>query len=406
MKKATHVIFLLCSAAVVAYIGFLAVQRGYSRGRMNDKPMLARGVAAEPTASEGSETRSAEERARIASAVPPALNEILLDVYAFNLDSDREDEQVLVIRRTDDPTGVIRLVVADYISASRAWARAWEGYTAITKIQTLQILVKDVVGDHIPNIVAIGINDRGEQALSVFWRTSPARESRSPLYFLKICEVVGDSVLIVETDRPESYKLGQTNAEPWAVTVSYRDPESENILDQIQETWKWNFSRRAYERILTERIPGALIERRLATKILDGTVKTFERYIDGIWYKINQDPRAAGTPFVVFNSRDRTLSFFSDNVLEPYTWEDSHPTRYGIFIGSRSTAVRTLRRLIDVELTGHETVSIRLFQDMRLRADVTEQWNGVYRRMTPELAAAIRRRPPVDRTATVSVTGD
>lgn len=406
MKRATQILFLLCSIAAAAYIAFLAVDAPGVRSQGDETPMLARSVAAEPRSEGGGADRTVEDRARTASEIPTASNEILLDVYSFNLDSDQEDEQVLVIRRTDDPSGFLRLIVADYLPANRAWVRAWEGSTAVTKVQTLQILVKDVVGDHIPNIIAVGMNDRGEQGVSIFWRTPPARENRSPLFYTKICEVSGDSVTIEETERPESYKLGQTNAETWPVTVYHRDPESENYLDQIRETWEWNFTRKAYERVLIERIPGAQIERQLVTRILDGTVETFQRYLEGIWYRASADPRTPGSQFVIFDTREKTLSFFRENVMEPYLWEDSHSTRYGIFIGSRSSAVKTLRRLIDVELTGHETISLRIFQDIRLKADVTEQWNGSYRKMNSEMASTFRKENPVIRPRQAALAGE
>ena len=406
MRKATQLLFLLCSVVAVAYIGYLAIDAQRVRLQRDEKPMLARSVAAEPLPEEGSERRSVEERARAASEIPPAANEILMDVYSFNLDSDLEDEQVLAVRRTDDPSGLLRLVVADYLPANRAWVRAWEGSTAVTKVQTLQILVKDVVGDHIPNIISVGMNDRGEQAVSIFWRTPPTRENRSPLSYSKICEVSGDSVTIEETERPESYKLGQTNAETWPVTVYHRDPESDNYMDQIRETWEWNFIRKSYERVLVDKIPGAQIERQLITRILDGTVGTFERYLEGIWYKASSDPRAPGAQFVIFDPREKALFFYGENVMEPYQWEDSHSTRYGIFIGSRSSAVKTLRRLIDAELIGHESISLRIFQDIRLKADVTEKWNGAYRKMNPELAATFRKETPVTQPPTGSLSGD
>ncbi len=406
MKRTAQILFLLCSVCAVLGIGFLVLVP--RRGRMfeDEKPMLARSVMAEPLASEGSIPRSSEERIRSASEIPPEPNEILLDVYPFNLDSDQEDEQILVVRRTDDPSGLLRLVVADFLPSGRVWVRAWVGSTSITKIRTLQILVKDVVGDHIPNIIAVGINDRGEQAVSIFWRVTPPGDTRSPLHYSKICEVAGDSVIIEETERPESYKLGQTNAETWPVTVYHRDPDSDNYLDQIRETWEWNFSNKAYSRVREERIPGAQIERRLVTGILDGTVDTFEGYLEGIWYKASVDPRSSAARLVIFDPLERTLSFHEENVTETYQWEDSHSTRYGIFIGSRSTAVKTLRRLIDVELTGRETVSLRIFQDMRLKADVTENWNGTYKKMTAELAAAFRKEDPVVSRSDASLSGN
>lgn len=395
MKRLTHLFFLLCSVGAVVCIAYLVLDPQRARRLQDEKPMLARSVAADSAGTADRPFPSVEDRERATSEIPPASNEILLDVYAFNLDSDQEDEQVLVMRRTDDPSGLLRLVVADYILASRSWVRAWEGSTAVTKIRTLQVVAKDVVGDHIPNIVAVGMNEKNEQVVSIFWRSSPPVETRSPLYYSKICEVAGDAVTIEETERPESYKLGQTNAETWPVTVYHSDPASDNYLDQIRETWEWNFSKKVYEQTQREHIPGAQIERRIVTEILDGNVETFKRYVEGIWYKATTDPRSPSAQFVVFDPRENTLSFYGQDVMESYLWEDSHSTRYGIFIGSRSSAVKTLRRLIDVELTGRDTISLRIFQDIRLKADVTEQWNGGYKKMNAELAEAFLKERPV-----------
>ena len=190
------------------------------------------------------------------------------------------------------------------------------------------------------------------------------------------------------------------------MTVYHRDPESENYMDQIRETWAWNFTRKSYERVLVERIPGAQIEKQIVTRILDGTVETFERYLEGIWYKASTDPKAPGAQFVIFDPRDKSLFFYGNNVMEPYQWEDSHSTRYGLFIGSRSSAVKSLRRLIDAELIGHESISLRIFQDIRLKADVTEKWNGAYRKMNPELAATFRKETPVTQTRSGTLSGD
>ena len=195
------------------------------------------------------------------------------------------------------------------------------------------------------------------------------------------------------SDRADSYKLGQSSAESWPISIWRADPSAGNYLDQIKETWKWNSAVNSYVSSSTERIPGASIARRIAESLLDGTTETFEQFLDGIWYKESTDPLSAEALFVTFQPRDGALLFSAQGIVEIYEWENSNSTRYGLYIACRNQSVRNLRRLMDVELVSTDTINLRVFQDLRIKADISAKWDGRYRKLGQEMAKAFRLQP-------------
>ncbi|MBN1243766.1 MAG: pallilysin-related adhesin [Spirochaetales bacterium] len=384
MKRFAAFTFLFAALGVLAAV-IIFVTRSDSPSAQAT-PALARRSIVEAAAGDAPEFETSSAEARPSANIPLSGAETLLDVLAFNLDADQEDEQVLVVKRDDEAS--IRIVVADYDPEAREWIRSWEGVSAATKIKTFQVIVSDLVGDRNLDLVCSGMDEEGEQTMTVFWRSVSAEE---PSAYVPIASIRADSIIIEETDRPESYKLGQTNGESWKIAAYSRDEESDNLLDQVRETWAFSFRDGVYVSESVEKIPGAQIEQRTIARLLTGDADAFERFLDGIWYRETDSPNGPNARLVVFDPFADEIHFIADGLIESYGWEDSHPTRYGIFIGGRSMAVASMRRLMDVELTGSNRVGLRIFQDLRIKADISEQWNGRYRKMGPGDSEAFAR---------------
>jgi hypothetical protein len=60
---------------------------------------------------------------------------------------------------------------------------------------------------------------------------------------------------------------------------------------------------------------------------------------------------------------------------------------------------------MDIELASAESVSVRVFQDYRIKADISGRWDGKYRRLTPDIAAAFRRSPAMAKNAPSDIGG-
>lgn len=402
MKRISHTVFYISVAVALAATAFFFFSA--KTGSVADEPVSSRAVEA---GSAAGHTRTAAElssNTASTSSIPLEDNETLLDLYAFNLDYDDEEEQILVIRESDDPAGIVKVVLADYSPLSKKWSRTWKGSTLVTKNKTFQVSVSDLIGDHNLNIICTGMNDANEQTMTVYWKSEDQGQGRG-MTFVKVFEQAGSTVIIESSERPDSYKLGQSNAESWPVSVWKADASSGNYLDQIRELWRWSFYDKAYLLVSTERIPGASIARKMAESILDGKAETFKAFLDGTWYRETLDPLSSNALFITFQSRDESVLFSGDGLIEVYGWENSNPTRYGLYIASRNQAVQNLRRLMDIELASADSINVRVFQDYRIKADISGKWDGRYRRLSQDMATAFKKQPSMASPSPVDLSG-
>ncbi|PKL09654.1 MAG: hypothetical protein CVV51_02685 [Spirochaetae bacterium HGW-Spirochaetae-7] len=402
MKRYTHSIFIF---AIVAALGAIAYFYASSiHDRASNEPVRFRTLEAGAKPSDPKAATDTGFGSRETSSIPLEPNETLLDLYSFNLDYDDEEEQVLVIRESDDPSGTIHIVLADYSPFSKKWGRSWKGDTLITKVKTFQVSVNDLIGDHNLNIVCSGMNDANEQTMTIYWKAQEL-DQRQGTTFMKIFEQAANAVLVESSERPDSYKLGQSNADSWPVSVWRSDAASGNYLDQLKETWRWSFADKSYILASAERIPGASIARKKAETILDGTADTFKTFLEGTWYKEASDPLSKDALFITFQSRDDSIMFSGDGIIEVYAWENSNPTRYGLYIASSNQSVRNLRRLMDIELATTDSVNVRVFQDYRIKADISGRWDGRYRKLGTEMAKSFKRPPAMAMAANLELSG-
>ncbi len=389
MKRYTHNFFLaviILALALLAY--FLLASRSEN---IKKKPEPVRTRSLTPNSGQSTETANREPAARLTSAIALEPQETLLDLYAYNIDfEDEEEEQILIVRRTSDVTGMLRVVIADYSSQTKRWTRAWEGITLATKIKTFQLSIQDLIGDHNLNIICQGINESNEQTMTVFWKSG---DNGQGIHFSTVFAAAGDRVELQTTERPESYKLGQSNAESFPIFLWKADKANPGSLDKKKETWNWDFSIKSYKKISDEIVTGSITNQLLVDSILDGKVETFTGFLDGIWYKDSIDPLSNQALFITFQARDKTLFFSSEGSVEQFAWETSDLNRYGIYISCRNQSVRNLRRLINIELSAPNSIEIRVFQDLRIKAEIAKKWDGTFRRLSDEIAKSSRKPP-------------
>lgn len=397
MRRNTHIFFLLAVLVVLAVSAFVYYSNRKSV-KNTSEPVSYLSFEAGWADSGGLDSASLSmqdnrEQNRLSSNITLEADETLLDLYSYNLDYDDDEEQVLVTRRASDESGALRIVVADYSPTARRWYRAWEGVTAISQIKTLQVTAIDLIGDHNINLICTGMNKLGEQSMTVFWKTD-SNDNRQPgPGFMKIFEDSGNSITIESDERSESYKMGQTNAESWAIIVHKPDPFSDNFLDQIKETWAWDFAEKHYLLVNNEQIPGASIARKLTDSILDGSAETFENWLEGIWFQEGIDPLSPDALFITFEPRGRAVLFSRNQITETYNWETSNSTRMGLYISSTNRSVSNLRRYVELELESADSIKLRVFQAIKIKADTTDRWDGTYRKLSAEAAKVFRKQP-------------
>jgi hypothetical protein len=373
MKRIVQVIFLLASALALASSIYFLVQ-GRSGAAAAARPVATRQVQPESVVPAKTAAPSLEPAVPI-NHVPALPNEVILNVTSFNVDQEEGDQQVLTVRKTDRADGYLSIVVADYIPQKKAWIRSWEGDTLSTKLTTFSIQAKDLVGDHSLDFVCTGMDDSGEQTITVF-RRGPGSAGYS-----EILKLAADSIAVGESDRSESYQLGQTNGESWPIFAFSADKGSTNVLDQVKDRYGWDPKKGQYLKAGSERIPGAQVEREIVSKVLTGSESDFESFLQGVWYETSKGPSDPGTRLLVFDRAAGSIAFYRTEAQEVFRWTESHSTRYGLYVRCQNESVDNLVRLMNIELTGSDLVAVRVFEDLQMKMDPEDRWDGNYRKL-------------------------
>jgi len=378
MKKLVQALFLTVCVISLGVAVYFFVQNRSAAAEAN-RPVTTRKLLSSQGEDGPDEREVKAEKEATTNHIAALPNEVVLDVSTANLDQDEGDEQILTVRKTDKAGDHLSIVVADYVPQRRGWVRAWEGETLATKLSTFQIQIEDLLGDHNLDIICTGMDNDNNQTLSAFRRiTGP---DPAVLCYAPAAAIAADSVVVETQERSEGYQLGQTNGVSWNIAAYASDKESQNLLDQVKTTFAWDPHHDGYIEKERQKIPGAQVEREAAARVLTGKEKDFEGFLQGAWYESGKSPTDPSTRMLVFDRSGDSIIFYSLDAQEDFTWSESHSTRYGLYIGCQNESVSNLRRLMDIELTGSDRISVRVFEDLQMKVDTEDRWDGSYQKL-------------------------
>ncbi|TVQ23266.1 MAG: hypothetical protein EA382_10365 [Spirochaetaceae bacterium] len=297
-----------------------------------------------------------------------------------NLDFDENEEQIIVFKRRDDPDDLIRLLVVTYDSVRNAWIRSWEGVTNATSTRSFTVYTDDLVGDHEQEIVAFGINSRGEQTLDVFRRTSDALGFG--LSYTRILSIEADITIRVESvPRSEAYEAMATVSAPsYPVIAERRDPESRNDFDAVRTTYFWDYPSRRYVAGLVESVSGEAVQDDRLRALFAGTEANFEQFLHGPWFRSSD---AGDLQIAYFGARDRSVVFHSRDLQQAFMWANSTKPVYGrgVQLIVVNENLQTVKRLINVTVQGVNEITVAI--------QGSDGLGGTYARLTGPLQASI-----------------
>ena len=176
--------------------------------------------------------------------------------------------------------------------------------------------------------------------------------------------------------------MGIGPGQSFNISAFSRDPNSENILDQIETIFAFNNGSGRYEAASNTRIPGAQIEQRRVRELL-GNLRAFETFISGLWHFVTPQGTIDWGQYVYFDPQSREVVFFGDETQQVFRWQNSTVTRYGLYISSQNISISTLRRAVDIELESLDSIRIRVFEDLRPQLWGHTSWDGSYRKAAP-----------------------
>jgi hypothetical protein len=304
--------------------------------------------------------------------------EILVALLNEDLNGDLEDEQIIAFRNLLESDSPLYLTYIERDPMTGEYKRVWTASTAATRPDTISLYTQDLVGDRGVCIIFTGMNSLGEQTLTAF-RKNPYYEAGSPL-FTKIAELrIEGSVKINVIERTQAYQMGMARGQSYSISAFSRDPDSDNIMDQLEITYNFSSQTEFYEQGRITRIPGAQIEQQKVRELL-GSQRAFIEFVDGLWYYVSPQGTLDLRQYIYFDPINKEIIFFGDETQQAFLWQNSYSLRYGLSIRSQNIAVSTMRRSIDIELESLDSIRIKIFDDVNLKFDVNAPWDGSYRK--------------------------
>ncbi|MFW5795856.1 MAG: pallilysin-related adhesin [Alkalispirochaeta sp.] len=289
-------------------------------------PEASEGIALSREGSSGLAIQGAEEAINPRVELPDEM--LFISAQDANLDIDEPEEQIVVVKRRDDPEDRIRIVVADFDTLRNTYRITWEGKTLATNIRTFAVSSQDLIGDHVDEIVGVGTDRQGRQTMDVF-RRQQDEATATGIAYERIFSVATDgSIEIASQQRSDSYRTLQSNGRSFPIDVYRQNRETETPLDLIMTRWTWN------------------------------------------------DPES------------REVVLFHEDRQERYEWMNSYKTLYaegpGLWMNLRNDVLSTVRLQLSLTILGVDT--------MQLSVDGAEYWNGSYQRMTSGIQSGVLRR--------------
>ena len=312
-------------------------------------------------------------------------DETLLGVVTNDFDGDGYEDQVNIVKTSSSPYLV--LIVGLYNPRSGLYERSATLATNITQFKTFACAGIDVTGNHKNMLVYQGAAESGHSVLRIF---NGARSEDGKF----VLELIGDfdsdgSVFIQQIERNEAYELSQakgTSFPVWVYSSAQDAQDGSSAQDQVQTMYDWNESQGKYIKVRSMKIAQSRIAAEELARIQDGTVATFAKFLDGLWYKTENS--GEGIRYIFFDYTNSEVIFQYQDSEEVYSWLESNVRGGSIYFSSVNKSIANLQRRFDIAPVSLDEIRMRVQDDVRMIIGESNLWDGNYKKMSPKSAAA------------------
>lgn len=363
MRRLVPVVLVLV-AALLAFLFF-------SRSLFVSDPDSPKARVVVPLAGGGGDAAGAGQAG--SSFLPLSDDETLISTVEADVDDDGFEDQISVLRTAGSPT--LSIVVGLYSEEAQGYVRSLTIPTEISQVRTFACTVMDVVGDHTNALVYQGVGDGGRFVLRIY-----RAEREGGKFGMRL---VGDfdsggTAFVQQSQRGEAYQLSRGAGESFPVWVYESAEGAGERTDQLQTMYDWSPSERRYVQVRSLRVPGSTLAAKELARVQDGTVASFARFLDGLWYKNDgsEDRR-----YIFFDWSNSEIIFQHEDVEEVYSWSNSAVSRGGIYFSSVNKSIENLQRRFDISLVSLDEIRVRIQDDVRMLIGEENLWDGGYKKV-------------------------
>ncbi len=378
MKNKVAVVFFSALFAVLAVSAALRFTVFKKAGTVRAKVVTP--LAADKIENESETTAISGENVMMTSFIPLLSTETLISALTLDFDGDNLDDQIVAVHKAGSEN--LYLIAGLYNSQSNSYERVAEISTDISRERTFSFNSVDMIGNHRNALVYQGVDNSGDSVMKIYM----CERDKNSVELKKIGDFKSDgTIFIVQTERSEAYELSQTRGQSFTVWVYSSDKTDEHkspsvAIGQIQTEYTWNESEQKYTQSRQIRVTGSRLAARELARIQNGSVATFAEYLDGLWYKTSSTDSSAY--YIYFNYGTKEVIFLSNDTEGVYSWENSSLRRSGIYLTLVNSIISSMKRRLDIMLTGMNEVYIRVHEDVGLLIKENNHWDGTYKKMS------------------------
>lgn len=358
---------LIASALLVVFLTKKtagSAEKGQEAGESDSQDVRASGAA-------DTESAVGLEDSSVVSFMPLKPDETLLSSMGIDLDGDNLDDEILIVRKAGNP--FLYIIIGLYNPQTTLYDRVSELKTEVTQFKSFSYNGMDVAGDHKTALVYQGFTDDGHAVLQMYYC------SRRGL--TKIGDFKSDGTIFIQQyNRTDTYELSQSSGRSFPVWTYASDTrEGAGSLSQVQTEYEWDPALQRYAQARQIFVAGKSIAAAELAKIQDGTVETFANYLNGLWYKTDNEEDEIR--YIFLDYKNAEVIFLAGDAQEVYNWQNSNLYRNGIYLSTVNASIENLRRRFDISLTGLDEMRVHVYDDVRMRIGADALWNGNYKKM-------------------------
>lgn len=366
MRKSTagvFAIFVLCVVSFFLWQHFLP--------KSTDVPIRSRQVVPRPIST--NDEYIDELPFDDSNALALEYGETLLGSSSFDFDYDGFDDQINYVKQ--GATSNITVLVGIYNNITGVYDRKETIQTNIAQVSTFSCTQLDLTGEHKLSLVCQGVSSTGVNVLTAYI----AQGQQASFALRKIADISSNGAIFVQTlDRDESYELYRAKGSSFPIYVY--DTKDNN--DQVQIVYNYDTEKSYYVKTSQTLLSTTKIAQNRLNKILDGSVKSFANFLDGLWYNM-----AGGndTRYLFFDYNAKEIIFLTQDAQEVFLWQNSSLRHNGIYLTTINSSVQNLQRRFDITLTDIDEIKLRLQDDVRMFINENSIWDGQYKKMSSSL---------------------
>lgn len=380
MKHFVIIIFAICAIAL-AFIFFSQrkTQDSIPVTADNTRTVIPQNLGSQ-TPEAGGTAGTEAENTTVVSFVPLYSNEILLSTLSLDFDGDGYDDQIVSIRKVDDPH--IRLIIGLYDPFSRQYKRSTTITTEIIQTRTFSFTAMDLIGNHKQSLIYTGYDEDGNSVMKIYL----PEKNNNTLSLHLIGDFKSDGLIFIQQlDRFDTYESQGALGVSFPVWV-YSSAVSQNgtSTDQVQTKYVWDSAQYKYRKDTETHVTEKNVMQAELNKILDGTEETLEQHLSGLWYKT--DAPKDSIRGIFFAPQSQEVIFQGTESQEVYTWLSSTVRHNGMYITAINSLINSITRRIDVSLISTDEIKITIRDDIGMTINESALVDGYYKKQKHDMS--------------------